>query len=246
MAPDPISTIFKNRILRALRSEDLDLLAPHLTPIKLATRDEFEIPNKSIKAAIFPDSGIISVVARGSHKKQLEVGIIGREGMTGLAIVMGSDRSPHSTYVQVPGEGQRIASDDLRGAIRESPSLRDTMLRFAHSFMIQATHTALSNGSAKLEERLGRWLLMAHDRIDGDELPLVHEFLALMLGVRRPGVTVAIHSLESAGLIDGARGVIKVIDRKGLEEIANASYGVPEAEYKRLMGGGRGFAKQAN
>ncbi len=109
------------------------------------------------------------------------------------------------------------------------------MLRFAQSFLIQATHTAISNGSAKLEERLARWLLMAHDRIDGDELPLIHDFLALMLGVRRPGVTVAIHSLEGQGLIEAARGVIRVIDRKGLEEVANASYGTPEAEYERLM-----------
>ena len=238
MAPDAKPTIVRNRILRALKSENLELLTPHLSPIKLSVRDEFEAPNKSIKTIVFPDSGIISVVAHGSHNKVLEVGIIGCEGMTGLAIVMGSDRSPHRTYVQVRGEGQQMAADDLREAMLESPSLRDIMLRFAQSFMIQATHTALSNGSAKLEERLARWLLMADDRIDGDELPLVHEFLALMLGVRRPGVTIAIHSLERIGVIENSRGVIKVSDRKGLEEIANASYGVPEAEYKRLMRGG--------
>lgn len=182
--------------------------------------------HKSIKAIVFPESGIVSVVARGSHNKQLEVGLIGCEGMTGLAVVMGNDRSPHKTYVQVPGEGQRIGSDDLREAMRESPSIRDTLLRFAQSFLIQSTHTALSNGSAKLEERLARWLLMAHDRTDGDELLLVHDFLAIMLGVRRPGVTVALHALEAGGLIDGRRGVIEIIDREGLEEVANASYGV--------------------
>ena len=148
---------------------------------------------------------------------------------------MGDDRSPHSTYVQVAGAGQRISADDLRSVMQASLSLRDTLLRFAQAFMIQATHTALSNGSAKLEERLGRWLLMAHDRMDGDKLPLIQEFLALMLGVRRPGVTVAMQSLEARGVIEHSRGVITVIDRKGLEKIANASYGVPEAEYKRLM-----------
>ena len=190
-----------------------------------------------MKIVVFPESGIVSVVARGSGRKQLEVGIIGREGMTGLIVVMGNDRSPHSTYVQVSGEGQRIAAEDLREAMRKSSSLRDTMLRYAQVFMIQATHTALSNGSAKLEERLARWLLMAHDRCDGDELPLVHEFLALMLGVRRPGVTVAIHAIEKAGVIEASRGVIRVVDRKGLEEIANGSYGVPETEYNRLMSG---------
>jgi CRP-like cAMP-binding protein len=235
MAPDPKPTIYRNKLLRALRGDNLELLMPHLSPIKLATRDEIEAPNKSIKAIVFPESGIVSVVARGSHRKQLEVGLIGCEGMTGLTVVMGNDRSPHQVYVQVPGAGQQIASDDLREAMRESPSIRDTMLHFAQSFLIQATHTALSNGSAKLEERLARWLLMAHDRIDGDELPLIHDFLALMLGVRRPGVTLAIHSLEGRGVIEHSRGIIKVIDRKGLEAIANACYGVPEAEYKRLM-----------
>jgi CRP-like cAMP-binding protein len=238
MAPDPKPTIYRNKLLAALRGDNLELLLPHLTPINLSSRLEIEAPNKSIKAIVFPETGIVSVVARGSHQKQLEVGLIGREGMTGLAVVMGDDRSPHQAYVQMPGEGQRIASDALRAVMRESPSIRDTMLRFAQSFMIQTTHTALSNGSAKLAERLARWLLMAHDRIDGDGLPLVHDFLAVMLGVRRPGVTVALHSLERTGLIENSRAVIKIVDRKGLEEIANASYGVPEAEYKRLMRGG--------
>jgi CRP-like cAMP-binding protein len=238
MAPDPKPTIYRNRLLKALTAENLALLTTHLEDVELSTRDEFETPNKSIKTIVFPESGIISVVALGSHKKQLEVGLIGCEGMTGLAVVMGDDRSPHSTYVQVPGKGRQMASGDLRDVMQESPSLRNTMLRFAQAFMIQTTHTALSNGSAKLEERLARWLLMAHDRIDGNELPLVHEFLSIMLGVRRAGVTVALHSLEAQGLIETSRGVITIIDRKGLEEIANASYGVPEAEYKRLMRGG--------
>jgi CRP-like cAMP-binding protein len=237
VAPDPKSTVFRNQILQALSKEDLAFLTPHLTPVGLASREEIERHNRPIKAIVFPESGIISVVARGAHNKQIEAGIIGREGMTGLMVVLGDDRSPHSTYVQIAGKGHRIQSDDLRKATRESATLHNVMLRFAQAFMIQSTHTAISNGNAKLEERLARWLLMAHDRVDGDELPLIHEFLALMLAVRRPGVTVAVHSLEKQGLIQAGRGLITVIDRKGLEEIANGSYGVPEAEYKRLMRG---------
>ena len=233
MAPNPKP--FRNRLLLALTPKNLALLRPKLTAVTLSARREIELPDKSIKNVVFPESGIVSTVAFGARKKQLEVGIIGREGMTGLPVIMGDDRSPHSTYVQVPGEGNQIAADDLREAMRKSPSIREVMLRFVQSFLIQATHTAIANGSAKLEERLARWLLMAQDRVEGDELPLIHEFLALMLGVRRPGVTVAIHSLEGQGLIDAERGVIRVLDRKGLEEVANASYGVPEAEYKRLM-----------
>jgi CRP-like cAMP-binding protein len=94
----------------------------------------------------------------------------------------------------------------------------------------------MANGRSKVEERLARWLVMAHDRLDGDELPLTHEFLAIMLGVRRPGVTVALNLLEKDGLIDANRGVISIIDRKGLEEKSNGAYGVPEAEFRRLFG----------
>jgi CRP-like cAMP-binding protein len=110
------------------------------------------------------------------------------------------------------------------------------LLRFAQAFMVQASHTAISNGSAKLEERLARWLLMTHDRVDGDDLPLVHEFIARMLGVRRPGVTVALNSLERHGVIQTARAHITVIDRKRMVELANGTYGVPEQEYERLIG----------
>jgi len=201
----------------------------------LSTRYEIERPGQPIDMIVFPDSGIVSIVAHGAQQKQIEVGIVGREGMTGLAVVLGGDCSPHSTYVQIAGEGQRIAPADLRAAMEKSSTLRNVLLRFAQTFMVQTTYTAVSNASAKLEERLARWLLMAHDRVDGDDLPLIHEFLALMLGVRRPGVTVAIHSLESHGLIRTGRGTITVVDRKGLEEVANTSYGIPEAEYARLL-----------
>jgi CRP-like cAMP-binding protein len=144
-------------------------------------------------------------------------------------VLLGNDRSPYSSYVQISGSAHRITADDLRSAMRQSLTLAGVLLRYVQAFMIQTSQTAISNGSAKLEERLARWLLMAHDRVDGDELPLIHDFLALMLGVRRPGVTVALPALEPD------RGSIRVLDRKGLEEAANASYGVAEAEYRRRM-----------
>jgi CRP-like cAMP-binding protein len=235
MAPQDPSTIQRNQLLGALSADDLALLTPDLTLVDLAVRAELERPNRPIKNVFFPEAGMVSVVANGARKKQMEVGIIGREGMTGLMVVLGNDRSPYSAYMQIAGSGQRIASDDLRSAMQRSRTLAGVLLRYVQAFMIQTTQTALSNGSAKLEERLARWLLMAHDRVDGDELPLIHDFLALMLGVRRPGVTVAMRALEQQGLIKAKRGTIIVLDRVGLEEIANASYGVPEAEYKRRM-----------
>jgi CRP-like cAMP-binding protein len=137
--------------------------------------------------------------------------------------------------MQVEGHGQRIAADDLRDLIDKSASLKATLLRYAYLFSVQAGHTALANAQGKLEERLARWLLMAHDRTAGDELHLTHEFLAVMLGVRRSGVSVALQELAESGLISMARGRIIIIDRDGLEDSASGMYGVPEAEYDRVF-----------
>jgi CRP-like cAMP-binding protein len=165
-----------------------------------------------------------------------EVGLIGREGMSGLTIVLGNHSSPHSTYMQAEGQGQRLRTTELRKAMQESPSLQASLLRYVQVFMVQTAHTAIANARAKLDERLARWILMADDRLDGASLPLTHEFLSLMLGVRRAGVTETIHALETLNLIKAARGEITVLDRKGVERKAGTSYGVPEAEYRRLIG----------
>lgn len=235
MPPDPTPTLQRNRLLRLLPRDDLALLTPHLEQQEFPERREFEKPNKAVKAVYFIDTGITSVVAR-ANGEVVEVGLIGREGMTGHVVVMGSDRSPNETYVQVSGDGWFLPADALRDAMEESVTLRPLLMRYVQTFTIQATYTALANARGKLEERLARWLLMAHDRVDGDELPLKHDFLALMLGVRRAGVTVALHELAASSLIQTSRGSIVILDRDGLEEVANGLYGTPEREYKRLMG----------
>jgi CRP-like cAMP-binding protein len=150
--------------------------------------------------------------------------------------VLGNHRSPHATYIQSPGMGKCIAATELRKATQTSVSLRDSLLRFVQAFGVQTTHTAICNAQSKLDVRLARWLLMAHDRIADDTLPLTHEFLAIMLGVRRPGVTEALHALRERKLIAYVRGQIAVKDRKGMERIAGEAYGTPESEYRRLIG----------
>jgi CRP-like cAMP-binding protein len=234
MAPDPKPTLHRNQLLRLCSPSDLALLEPYLERQEFPERRYFEKPNKGVKAVYFIESGIASVVAR-ANGRFVEVGIIGREGMTGQIVVMGNDRSPNECYMQVAGAGICIPANRLREAMDESATLRLRLMRFAQTFTIQASYTALANAKGNLEERLARWLLMAHDRIDGDELPLKHEFLALMLGVRRAGVTVALQELTSASLIQTRRGHVLIMDREGLEEAANGLYGTPEAEYKRLM-----------
>ena len=149
--------------------------------------------------------------------KPIEVGLIGREGMTGLAVVLGNDRNSNEVFMQAPGQGHCIRANDLRKAIDKSVTLHRSMLRYAHAFLEQATRTAVANGRSKIEERLARWLLMADDRLDGPELSLTHEFLAMMLGVRRPGVTTAVQHLEGAGVITKRRGRIVITDRAALK-----------------------------
>lgn len=232
----PSSSPTRNRLLAALSKDDRDRLQPHLEPIDLELRKPLEQPNKRIDNVYFLDVGIASVVAVQAKETNVEIGLIGREGMTGLAIVLGNHRSPHATYIQAAGRGRRIAAAELRKALAASATLQGLLMKFAQAFMVQTAHTAIANARAKLDQRLARWLLMAHDRLDGNALPLTHEFLALMLGVRRAGVTEALNALEGRRLIEAARGRIVVRDRKGIERSAGGSYGVPEAEYRRLLG----------
>ena len=189
----------QNLILSRLSRADFQLIEPHLEPANLPLLKVLERSGKPIKAIYFPDSGFASVVANGDSKHPIEVGLIGREGMTGLPVVLGGDRNDNETYMQAAGSGQCLPTSRLREAIKQSANLHHALLRYAHAFLNQTTRTAVANGRAKIEERLARWLLMAADRLDNGELPLTHEFLSMMLGVRRPGVTVAIQELERTG-----------------------------------------------
>jgi CRP-like cAMP-binding protein len=225
-----------NHMLSALSAGDYARLAPHLNAARLPLRRSLEDANKPIRQVYFPEEGFVSVVAAGTRDRQSEVGLIGREGMTGISVVMGDDRSPHLSYVQAAGHGRSMSADSLRQAMQENPSIRILFLHFAQAFMVQTTHTAVANGRGNIEQRLARWLLMAHDRINGDELPLTHEFLALMLNVRRAGVTEGLQSLNRKGVVKVSRGHVAVTDRAGLVACANGLYGIPEAEYLRLTG----------
>jgi CRP-like cAMP-binding protein len=222
-------------LLAKFSPQDWALVAPHLEMVALKERQVVEVPHKPITHIYFMETGVVSVVAVNEEDHRIEVGVIGREGMTGVSLVMGDDRAQHSAYLQIGGNGRRMPAATFIEAMNRSTSLRNLMMKSAQAFMIQTAHTALANGRAKLEERLARWLLMAHDRLSSDAVPLTHEFLAVMLGVRRAGVTVALHSFERRGLIATRRGQLTLMDRKGIEKVAGSFYGIPEAELKRLM-----------
>lgn len=225
-----------NHILSTLLPQDLALLAPHLEAVDLPFRFTLESAMRPISHVYFLNAGLASVVASGTRDQMIEVGIIGRESLTGCAVLLGSDRSPNIIHMQLPGNGLRIEAERMRIALQASENLRLTLLRSVQAFLQQATQTALANGRATLDVRLARWLLMAHDRVDVARLPLTHEFLAVMLGVRRPGVTVALQKLEASGLVTTHRSAIEIGDRAGLEVLAGGFYGVAEAEQERLTG----------
>ena len=216
-----------NRVLARLSRADLALLRPHLEPVDLPLSTVLEIASQRIDTAYFIDHGFASVVADGPGKRDIEIGIIGRECMTGLALVLGQDRARHTTYIQVAGAGQRMSAAKLRQAMAHSASLHRALLQCVHAFLNQTTETALANGRSKNEERLARWLLMAHDRIDGSEVPLTHKLLAIMLGVQRPAVTVAVQALEREGLIKAGRRAITVLNRRGLIRFSKGAYVAP-------------------
>jgi CRP-like cAMP-binding protein len=217
-----------------LSSADLALLMP-MDRVELSLRQDLETANAITEFVYFIEDGLASVVAQSGSSKAVEVGIVGPEGMTGHGIVYGDQQSPFATFIQSAGAGWRIEADRLRSALDSSASLRGTVLLYARAFSIQVATTAFANGNSKLEERLSRWLLMVQDRV-GNTLHITHEFLSIMLAVRRSGVTVGLQVLEGRGLIRAQRGAIIITDRKGLIEASNRSYGLAEAEYDRLLG----------
>jgi CRP-like cAMP-binding protein len=224
-----------NAILRYLSDGDRDLLRPSLQRIDLPVRFRLAEASRPIDAVYFLEAGVASITTSVRHEIAIEIGIVGREGVVNLPVLVGIDRSPSETYMQIRGAGFRIEVERLREAMAQSPTLTQILLMFVHVYMVQTASTVLANGRASIPERLARWLLMARDRVEGEGIALTHEFLATMLGVNRPGVTTALQEFERRGFIDGGRGLITILDRSALETAANGYYGVAEAEFQRLF-----------
>ena len=232
----PAQPTIRNSLLAALAEHDFALLEPHLTLVTLRKGDVLAEANQPIENVYFPETALGSVVAVSPEGARAEVHMFGCEGMSALAVIHDTDRSPHQVVIQAEGKALQIATHAFQDAMDQSQSLVGTMMRYAQAAFIQSTHTALSNANHTVDERLARWLLMCHDRCPFDEMPLTHEFLSIMLAVRRPSVTTALHSLEGMHLIRASRGRVLVRDRPGLVDFARDAYGVPEAEYTRLIG----------
>ena len=213
----------RNAIIQALSRTDRRLLEPHLELKDLALHQALEKRRQVPKYAYFIEDGVASIVD-DAHAHNVEVGVIGREGMTGVCNAMCVDGpADNKVLMQIAGSGYRIAREPLRACLHQSPTLHKAILTYAHHFMRQVSRTAVANARNTIEERLARQLLLAHDRV-GDQIPLTHQFLSMMLGVTRSGITLAIGKLERRGLVDHNHGQIRVVNRPLLEQHANGCY----------------------
>jgi CRP-like cAMP-binding protein len=225
-----------NRLLGLLSPRDYARLRPHLHRIPLKYRQSLYRANKPIGFVYFIETGVGSLVNTMANGQAAEVGTIGNEGLVGLPLVFGDDRAPTSVYVQVPGAGLRMKAALFKKELARSASMRTVMLRYAHAFFNQVAQSAACNHFHSIQQRCCRWLLMTHDRMQSDEFLLTQEFLAMMLGVQRTGVTVAASALQRAGLIRYRRGNVTIIDRRGLIRRSCECYGVSKKEFDRLLG----------
>jgi CRP-like cAMP-binding protein len=226
-----------NRLVGLLPPSDYERLRPHLRRIPLEYRQSLYRANKPIGFVYFIETGVGSLVNTMANGEAAEVGTIGNEGMVGLPLVWGDDRAPTSVYVQVPGVGLRMKATLFTRELARSASMRTVMLRYGHAFFNQVAQSAACNHFHTIEQRCCRWMLMTHDRMYSDQFLLTQEFLAMMLGVQRTGVSAAAGGLQRAGLIRYQRGNVTIVDRRGLERRSCECYRVSKKEFDRLLGG---------
>jgi CRP-like cAMP-binding protein len=227
---------YRNQLLATLSPASLAALSPHLRPIELLNRAVLQRPNEPIASVLFPVSGYVSMLAALEDGDAVEVGLVGREGMVGIPLALAADRSPLEALVQAEGRALQLDAGVFLARMDEDPSLRGLVLRYVMAFNTQITMTAACNGRHHIEQRLARWLLMVQDRVECDEFPMTHEFMSMMLGVRRAGVTIAAGVLQKAGFISYERGRVRIADRTGLEAAACECHGIVRREFARLLG----------
>ena len=230
------SAPMRNHLLASLPPETLAALLPKLSPVILATRQVVYSQDMSIKAVYFLETGMISLVDNLEDGMRAEVGVIGREGMLGMPLLAGTNTSFVEAQVQLPGTALRMTARDFTNEIDANVFFRRLLLRYSEALLAQVMQTAACNANHDLEQRLARWLLMAHDRADGDELLLTQDFMAMMLGVHRPSITVTAGILQRAGLIRYAAGRVTVLDRPSLEASSCECYRTVQKRFAALLG----------
>jgi CRP-like cAMP-binding protein len=237
---------FSNVLLRSLGADEFQSVLARLERVWIEQDQMVIRAGQPIEYVYFPETGFVSTTASTAADGRTEVGITGREGMIGVPLVLGTDRTPHESFVQAGRVmASRIGATEFRELLAEVEPLRALLLRYTQALLIQSAHSIVSNARHRIETRLSRWLLMCHDRSESDEINLTHDFMSMMIAAQRTGVTLCLHMLEGAGMIRSRRARVTILDRPRLEALAGDAYGVAEAEYRRLIGpwAGNGAAR---
>lgn len=229
---DEDGNVISNKILLSLSSEEFNQVLSKLELVRLTLHQVIYEAGETIKSGYFVNAGLISVLAVQPDGKSVEVGLIGNEGFAGLPLLVGYRSSPTRLITQGEGTAYRCQADTLRQLARQFPRLGQQLHRFGQRLAMQTTQIAACNRLHDVEERLARWILMSHDRIPLDNLPLTQEFLAQMLGSRRASVTIAAGILQKAGLISYTRGSVKILNRQKLEQAACDCYGIVQQQLR--------------
>jgi len=225
----------RNRILGGLQPSVRKLLTPSLEVVRLHIKDVLYEVHAPLKYVYFMLSGVASLIANAEGDDGIEVATVGKEGMVGLPAFLGAETAAMRVFVQVPGEALRMPVETFRKQCARNQDLTNVLLRYTQALMTQIAQSSACNRLHPIEQRCARWLLMTHDRVEGDGFPMTQEFLSKMLGARRGAVNVTANALQRAGLIHYTRGVITIVDRDRLESAACECYGIVAAEYERLF-----------
>jgi CRP-like cAMP-binding protein len=223
-----------NRILAALPRDELERILPDLHLKSLPLKEVLQARDTPIESAVFPLSGVASMISMGDSGGSIEVATIGCEGMVGLPLLLGGQSAAGEVFMQVPGEGLLMSADSFQRHL-DKPTLLRALLLYTQALLTQIAQCSACNSHHSIQGRCARWLLQTQDRVTGNAFPLTHDFLGLMLGVRRATVTGVAQALQAQGLIRYHRGVMTVIDRSGLERAACECYRLIQREYTRLM-----------
>ncbi len=232
-SPDGNGHALKNRILLGLPPKECNFILSKLTLVDLQLHDLLQEVGHPIRYGYFPNTAMGSVLNVMADGKSVEVGLVGKEGFIGLPLMAGLHSSASRVVTQAQGTAYRINADDMRKAALRSPQLVVSLMRYSQESTMEVTQIAACNRLHEVEERLARWLLMSHDRIGSDRLPLTQEFLAQMLGTRRASVTVAAIVLQKAGLIQYTRGHVSILNREALEKACCECYQVIRQQLDR-------------
>lgn len=225
----------ENRLLACLPVEELERLSPHLQRVTLSHGQHVIVPDEPIKDIYFPLNCLLSLVTILEDGSTVESGTIGREGMSGVPVLLDAKTTTMPTFTQVPGDALKVRAGIIKEMYDEGGALNKLLNRYIHTVIVTGSQSTACNARHNVEERFCRWLLMSSDGVGSDAVNLTQEFLATMLGVRRPGVSQAAGVLQEAGLITYSRGTIQILDREGLERTSCECYRMTKEEYDRLF-----------